>query len=277
MDYDLKKELKSDCENCFALCCVALPFAKSADFAFSKDGGTPCRNLQSDYRCGIHCSLREKGFKGCTVYECFGAGQKVSQITYDGKEWRGNPELAEEMFRVFPLMQQLHEMLYYLDEALGREEARPLCRDLIDLVEKTKSLTELDPVAILELDIPSHRKSVSKLLQQVSELIRNSSNHRKVPHNAEKNAREGRLIGASLQGKDLKGFDFRGALLIAANFQDADLRKIDFLGADLRDADISGANLQGSIFLTQAQINAAKGNLQTKIPNHLKAPQHWRD
>ncbi len=69
--------LQADCENCFGLCCVALPFAASADFAIDKDAGKPCENLQSDFRCGIHNSLRQRGFRGCTVYDCFGAGQKV--------------------------------------------------------------------------------------------------------------------------------------------------------------------------------------------------------
>ncbi|NDK01928.1 Pentapeptide repeat-containing protein [Bacillus subtilis subsp. subtilis] len=71
-----------------------MPYAKSADFAFDKDGGTPCRNLQSNYQCSIHKDLREKGFRGCSAYECFGAGQKVSQITYEGKDWRNSPETA---------------------------------------------------------------------------------------------------------------------------------------------------------------------------------------
>lgn len=106
MNYQtVKNKLSADCENCFGLCCVALPYAKSADFAFDKDGGIPCENLQSDYRCGIHNKLRNEGFKGCTVYECFGAGQKVSQVTYKGRDWPEHPETAKEMFEVFPIMQ----------------------------------------------------------------------------------------------------------------------------------------------------------------------------
>ncbi|MEC2848004.1 pentapeptide repeat-containing protein, partial [Bacillus cereus] len=34
--------LKANCEKCFGLCCVALPFAASVDFAVNKDGGKPC-------------------------------------------------------------------------------------------------------------------------------------------------------------------------------------------------------------------------------------------
>ena len=33
-------ELQADCAHCFGLCCVALPFARSADFAVDKPAGT---------------------------------------------------------------------------------------------------------------------------------------------------------------------------------------------------------------------------------------------
>ncbi len=41
--------------------------------------GQPCPNLGGDFRCGIHRDLRAKGFRGCTVYDCFGAGQHLTQ------------------------------------------------------------------------------------------------------------------------------------------------------------------------------------------------------
>ncbi|MDZ5471413.1 pentapeptide repeat-containing protein [Bacillus sp. 31A1R] len=268
----IPSHLRSDCENCFGLCCVALPYAKSGDFAFDKDGGTPCRNLQSDYRCGIHTKLREKGFKGCTVYECFGAGQKVSQVTYKGLDWRENPESSKEMFDVFPIVQQLHEMLVYLQEALQLEVTHPLHKDLQRLFEETEQLTERSASSILALDIPTHRANVSDLLSKTSELVRGKVKKDKNQKTIKKGTA---LLGANLKGAYLRGSNFRGGLLIACNLQNADLRMCDFLGADLRDADISGANLQGSIFLTQAQINAANGDKNTKLPNSLKTPQHW--
>jgi uncharacterized protein YjbI with pentapeptide repeats len=54
------------------------------------------------------------------------------------------------------------------------------------------------------------------------------------------------------------------------------LRRADLIGADLRDTNLSGANLTDSIFLTQAQVNAAKGDRQTKLPDKLKTPDHWK-
>ncbi|MEH7352589.1 pentapeptide repeat-containing protein [Neobacillus drentensis] len=269
---DSFKKYSADCENCFGLCCVGLPYAKSADFPIDKDGGTPCSNLQSDYRCGIHNNLRQKGYRGCAVYECFGAGQKVSQVTYDGNDWRDHPELAKEMFKVFPIMQQLHEMLYYLNEALSLEETQPIYQDLQAALEETEHLTRLSPHAIMKLNVPAHRAIINDLLLRTSELVR-----AKVPPNKNKKISRGiDLLGANLRGANLKGANLRGALLIAADLREADMRVTDLIGADFRDADLRGANLTGSIFLTQAQINSAKGDITTKLPPSLTIPDHWR-
>lgn len=272
---DILYDLSANCEKCFGLCCVALPYAKSADFAFNKDGGTPCRNLQADYRCGIHKNLRSKGFRGCTVYECYGAGQKVSQITYNGNDWRENPQLAKEMFDVFPIMQQLYEMLRYLKEALSLEEARPIYNELQNAFEETINLTNLSPNAILQLDVPNHRVVVNDLLLKTSEFVRakvkKNDNQKRQP----KMNQGSDLIGAKLKGANLRGANLRGALLIASDLREADMRVTDLIGADLRDADLRGANLQGSIFLTQAQVNSANGDRSTKLPPSLSIPEHW--
>ncbi|WP_449537650.1 pentapeptide repeat-containing protein [Ferdinandcohnia sp. Marseille-Q9671] len=261
-----KDKLQADCENCFGLCCVALPFAKSADFACNKDGGTPCSNLKTDYSCSIHSNLRSKGYRGCTVYECFGAGQKVSKVTFGGKEWRGNQEVAAEMFDVFPIMQQLHEMLYYIHEALQLEQVKPILQELKTIFEETESLTYKSPGELKELHLSAHRASVNELLLRTSELVCNKVKGKNLGRD---------LIGAKLNRHSLRGSNFRGALLIAADLRDADVRMSDFIGADLRDADLRGANLEGSIFLTQAQINSANGNHKTRLPNGLQFPKHW--
>ena len=56
--------LEADCSRCFGLCCVALPFSRSADFPVDKPGGEPCRNLLPDHRCGIHDGLLAGGWRG---------------------------------------------------------------------------------------------------------------------------------------------------------------------------------------------------------------------
>lgn len=268
----VENKYQADCSNCFGLCCVALPYAKSADFPNNKDAGTPCKNLQGDFRCSIHTDLRSKGYKGCSVYECFGAGQKVSQQIYKGNDWRDNQTLATEMFEVFPIVQQLHEMLCYLNEAMSLDVTRPIYKDLQEAIKNIELLTAQEPKTILKLDIPVHRAGVNDLLLQTSELVRGSIKTKNKPR---KLGRGIDLLGAKLKGADLRGSNLRGALLIAADLREADMRMSDLIGADLRDADLSGSNLLGCIFLTQAQINSAKGSKKTKLPSTLKIPEHW--
>ncbi|MGE6258283.1 pentapeptide repeat-containing protein [Heyndrickxia sporothermodurans] len=266
-----RNHLKADCENCFGLCCVALPYGKSADFPFDKDEGTPCRNLQTNYLCGIHKDLRTKGFRGCVAYDCFGAGQKVSQFTYKGNDWRENPTSRKEMFDVFPIMQQLQEMLWYLSETLTLEAAQPIYSEVQAILEETEDFTRQSSEIILTINITEHRAKVNDLLLRTSELVR-----AKISNQQKQFIRGKDLIGANLRRKNLRGANLRGALLIAADLREADLRMADLIGTDFRDADLSGANLTGSLFLTQAQVNAAKGDMKTKLPIALTIPAHWR-
>ncbi|WP_372411384.1 pentapeptide repeat-containing protein [Streptomyces luteireticuli] len=263
------RALRADCGSCFALCCVALPFAKSADFAIDKDAGKPCRNLRDDFRCGTHTTLREKGFSGCTVYDCFGAGQKVSQVTFGGRSWREDPATARQMFEVFPVVRQLHELLWYLTEVLTLPQARPVHRDARRLLGRTERLTESAPEEILELDVVALRQDVNVVLLRASELVRGGKGGKK------KERRGANLMGAKLRGADLNGANLRGAYLIAADLRDADLRSADLIGADLRDANLSGADLTGAVFLTQPQVNSAKGDARTRLPEGLSRPGHW--
>ncbi|USX54247.1 pentapeptide repeat-containing protein [Lentzea sp. HUAS12] len=253
-------ELKGDCANCFGLCCVALPFAKSADFAATKDAGTPCRNLLADHRCGIHDSLRSKGYAGCTVYDCFGAGQKVSQTTFAGVDWRTAGR--QQMFAVFPLVRQLHELLWYLAEAQRLDPHD----DLASAYTEVEQHTVAAPEAVLALDVAEIRAKVNVLLLRTSERLRTSA----------KSYRGADLIGARLRNKNLTAADFRGAYLIGADLTNADLSRADMIGADLRGADLSGADLGTCLFLTQPQVNAARGDARTKLPAALSRPAHWQ-
>lgn len=262
--------LRADCERCFGLCCVAPAFSASADFAIDKDAGQPCPNLQSDFRCGIHKTLRQRGFPGCAVYECFGAGQKVAQVTFGGKDWRRAPRTAKRMFDVFMIMRQLHELLWYLTEALTLQPARPLHRELAVALDETERLTRYGPDALMELDVAAHRRDVDALLLRTSELVRGRDRRRTIDR------RGADLSGADLSGADLRGANLRGTYLIGADLRGADLRLADLLGADCRAADLSGGDLTGTIFLTQPQLDAARGDTDTKLPPSLNRPTHWK-
>nr|WP_243716328.1 pentapeptide repeat-containing protein [Actinomadura darangshiensis] len=262
-------DLTADCANCSGLCCVALPFARSADFAVDKDAGEPCRNLLDDFRCGIHAGLRERGFAGCTVFDCFGAGQKVSQQTFGGRDWRQDRDVARRMFAVFPVMRHLHEVLWYLDEAIAMPSAEPIRDDLRRTFDDVERLTRGGPGELAEVDVGAVRESANVLLRRASELARAGVPGRK------RNRRGADLIGAKLRNADLRGADLRGAYLIAADLRGADLRAADLIGADLRDADLRGADLTGALFLTRPQLASARGDAATRLPAGLDRPAHW--
>ena len=164
--------LKPDCERCCGLCCVAPAFSASADFAINKGAGRPCPNLTEEFRCSIHERLRAEGFRGCVAYDCFGAGQKVTQVTFNGQDWRRSPQIAAQMFEVYGVMRQLHALLRYLSEALKLPPARPLHGELRLALEELEGRSRESPDALLKLDVASHRAAVNDLLLRVSDLVR---------------------------------------------------------------------------------------------------------
>ncbi len=164
--------LRADCERCFALCCVVPAFSASADFAIDKSAGQPCPKLRPDFSCSIHDQLRPRGFPGCASYDCFGAGQQVAQVTFGGRDWREAPETAARMFQSFTIMRQLHELLWYLSEALTLPAARPLHGELRAAFEETERLTGSSPQTLAELDVGTLREDVNALLLRTSELAR---------------------------------------------------------------------------------------------------------
>ena len=268
---DTAPSLVADCANCFGLCCVALRLDESADFPVDKPAGKPCHNLQEDFGCGIHSRLRTSGWKGCTVFDCFGAGQQLSQVTFGGVSWRDAPETASSMYAALPVMRQLHEMLFYLRDARGISADAALAAVYDEVVAHTGGSAD----QLNALDITVVRARVAPLLREASAAYRRAARHHvtnAIPHRVHPGAD---LIAVDLRGMDLRTADLRNAYLIGADLSGCDLRNVDFLGADLRDADLRGSDLRGAIFLIQPQLNAANGDAVTQVPQALGRPPHW--
>ena len=88
------------------------------------------------------------------------------------------------------------------------------------------------------------------------------------------------LWNANLSKADLSNANLTGALLSGTNLDGADLSEADLSGAvlaggDLTKANLSRANLQQATNLTQNQIEQARGNEQTGLPDHLTRPASW--
>ncbi len=261
--------LRADCSRCAALCCVVPGFARSSDFAIDKAPGAPCPHLLADHRCGIHDRLRTSGFAGCTVYDCFGAGQRVTQETFGGASWRDEPDLLAPMSEVFPQVRLLHEVLRYLVEARHMPRTEGLHPTLDAAITETDALAASPYADLAALDAEQHRAAMVPLLLRASELVREVSAYDRADH------RGAVLTGISWAGHDLQGASLRGAVLVGADLRGADLRGADVIGADLRGADLRGADVRGCLFLVQQQLDAARGDSSTRIDGTLRHPTHW--
>lgn len=162
MTSDAPDLLKSDCSKCAALCCLALAFDKGRDFAFDKNPGEPCRNLEG-HQCAIHDSLTEKGFPGCVAYDCLGAGNRVVQEVFAGQSWQTEPRLTRPMMEAFSGMREVHKRI----DLLRAAEALPLDgrddqtrRDYLARLEQHRwsgaELNEFEVGLALEIDLFFH-------------------------------------------------------------------------------------------------------------------------
>jgi hypothetical protein len=223
---------------------VAPAFSRSADFALDKPAGRPCPKLGLDHRCTIHERLRASGFSGCVAYDCFGAGQRVTEGPGAGLDWRRSAAEGLRLFEVFHAMRGLHELRWHLEEALTVDVGDD---GLASRAALEAAAAEVEGAAcgsveaLLALDVQPLRQRVSALLRRAD--LRGAS-----------------LFAACLVGADLRGADLRGA---------------DLRGADLRGADLAGADLRGALFLTQSQLESARGDRATRLPEARRPPAAW--
>jgi hypothetical protein len=252
-----RADLRADCSRCAGLCCVVPAFAQSSDFAIDKPSGVACPNLAApgagDFRCSIHADLRERGFRGCTVYDCFGAGQRVVQDHFGGRDWVGSPEERASMFAAFEVVERLHELLWYLTEILERPEASPLRSELQGLRDAVDGAAA-EPAGV---DVVRFQARADVLLGEASALVRRPAGPDLRGHD---------LAGVDLMDRDLVAANLRGAVLIGADLRDADLGDADLLGADVRAADVRGADLSQALFLTRLQVAAMRTDETTLVP-----------
>lgn len=246
---------------------MAPPFARSADFALDKPAGAPCPKLGADHRCSVHAALRAQGFAGCAVFDCFGAGQRLTQQTLPGGDWRRGGREAEQIFSSFHILYSLHALLWHLDCARQRPVGAALAASLEQRFAQIDALAAGPPEALASAPLATLKAEVNTLLLAVSARLRVGP--------AARARRPASRIGARLQGADLRGADLFGVALIGADLRGADLRGADLRGADLRGADLRGADLREALFLRQAQLEAARGDAATRLSPPLARPAHW--
>jgi pentapeptide repeat protein len=221
-------ELTADCSRCVGLCCTVLPFSRSADFAFDKPAGTRCRHLATDASCGIHERLRESGMRGCVAYDCFGAGQSVTET---------------DRVPHFLVVEQVHEIAWYLADAADRRA------DVAALVAETE---------LLAASPSPSQPVVDDLRSRVAPVLRAVAGAARSTYDGFLDLAGADLAGADLRGADLRGAALRGAVLLGADLTGADLTDADLLGSDLRGASLAGADLSRALYVTRRQLGSVQ-------------------
>jgi hypothetical protein len=266
-----KEAMRADCSRCSALCCVAPSFRMSAEFAADKAAGVPCPHLVRERSCGMHDRLRTSGYRGCAAFDCFGAGQHVTQVTFAGYRWQDDPAGAAQVFVVFDVMRRLKEMLWHLADAASAVGKGRLRDEVHEMRVVLEELSWQNAGELENLDVPALQGQVMRLLGRSSQAVREEVADRSGLELATAD-----LSGANLAGTNLRGADLRYARLSNAVLSGADLFGADMFGADVRDADVRGARLGASLFLTQMQLEVTTGDGTTTIPSALRPPDHWR-
>jgi hypothetical protein len=131
-------QLRADCARCSGLCCVQPAFDAEQGFGFDKPAGAPCAHLQTDFHCGIHHLRGASGFPACETFDCYGAGQWVTQVLFNGRSWRSSPELAEQMFDAYSRYRVMHELMAMLELAarIASAEGRAPLMDQLQRIER---------------------------------------------------------------------------------------------------------------------------------------------
>lgn len=164
-----RPDLVPDCASCAGLCCIATSFDASEDFAFTKAAGVRCPHLTPRSRCAIHGELAARGFSGCAIYDCYGAGPRVT------RDLAGAPaRLRDEAFRI---LRVIHELLWLLTEAAKLPIDLTLGNQLSHQVETLDAIAELPPPQLLELDLRPHSETARSLLRRVGDALGGRRRH----------------------------------------------------------------------------------------------------
>jgi uncharacterized protein YjbI with pentapeptide repeats len=96
------------------------------------------------------------------------------------------------------------------------------------------------------------------------------------------NLRTALLTQADFRKANLSEADLGEANLSEANLKEANCEGANFRAAHLREAELRGALLHNAVLegtrsLTQEQIDLARGDSNTRLPQGLTRPQHWED
>jgi hypothetical protein len=159
-------DLVPDCGSCDAICCVATSFEASEDFAITKAAGARCPHLTA-HQCTIHGKLIARGFLGCSIYDCYGAGPKITRA-FAGAHGRETQRNA-----AFLALRIVHELLWQLTEAskLCPPSREDVAADLAREIARLDAIAQAPTAVLLATDLTPSEESARATLRRVGEAL----------------------------------------------------------------------------------------------------------
>jgi hypothetical protein len=165
-NHKLPAALRADCSRCAGLCCVAPAFYSIQGFGFDKPTHRACAHLTSQNQCAIHTERAARGFPACETFDCFGAGQRVTQELFHGADWRSSNDLAVRMFCAYTCVAALHRLMALL--AVAEVHARsPRDRQLRAKRLQLDELCRSEAARRGAVDVGAARREVMSLVRPV--------------------------------------------------------------------------------------------------------------
>lgn len=179
MDY--RTALRADCARCQALCCISLPFDRCESFGFDKPANVPCRHLGPGFGCGIHGELGAQGQSGCAAYDCYGAGQRITQELFAGVSWQDQPEASAALFEAFRRLKRVHELRLLLHEAGRLELSRPRDNEREWLLAQLEPARAFSRESLAALELPALEAAVHAWLRGLACELSPAQARRRLP------------------------------------------------------------------------------------------------
>jgi hypothetical protein len=134
-------QFRADCSRCCGLCCIVPDQLTVQGFPSDKPANTACRYMDAYSRCSIHEKRREHGYQACEEFDCFGAGQWITQELFANARWTDSSGVAHLMFSAYRHWQPRFESAALLEAALPhvRDDARSLVTARIDALTDAKA------------------------------------------------------------------------------------------------------------------------------------------
>ena len=131
---------RADCSKCCGLCCVVPDHWPCRAFSLTNQQ-KPLAPSERRHRCAIHATRQIHGYTACAAFDCFGAGQWITQTLFGGARWTQSSDLARQMFSAY------RHWAPRFEAAAPAQAALPHVRDdaRCSLVAKMTALTSETP------------------------------------------------------------------------------------------------------------------------------------